>query len=63
MLKIKIKTGNATFCNPETGEEDMFYEGCELSRILRQIADRIDSGMTSGSCMDTNGNKVGYWSR
>ena len=63
MLKIEIKTGNAAFCNPETGEEDMYYEGFELSRILRQIADRIDSGMTSGSCIDLNGNKVGKWSR
>ena len=63
MLKIEIKTGNAVFCDPYTGKEDMYYEGFELSRILREIADKIDGGATHGSCIDINGNKVGQWSR
>lgn len=63
MLKIEIKTGNAAFCDPYTGEEDKYYEGLELSKILNAIADDIKYGKTSGSILDINGNKVGSWSR
>lgn len=63
MLKIEIKTGGAAFMNPDTGEEDSFWEGIELNRILSRIQDYIECGHTSGSIMDINGNKVGTWSR
>lgn len=63
MLKIEIKTGNAAFCDPDTGEESEFWEGVELNRILDGIKQKIEDGYTSGSCADINGNKVGSWSR
>jgi hypothetical protein len=39
----------------------------ECSRILRDIADKLDSAdsrsnLVTGSCVDINGNKVGTWS-
>jgi hypothetical protein len=39
----------------------------ECSRILRDIADKLDradarSNLVTGSCVDINGNKVGTWS-
>ena len=39
----------------------------ECSRILRDIADKLDStdgrsNLVSGSCVDIKGNKVGKWS-
>ncbi len=63
MLKIEIKTGNAAFCDPYTGEENEYWESVELNRILANICLKIENGETSGSCMDINGNKVGQWSR
>ena len=53
MFKVEIKTGNAAFeGNPEY----------EVKRILKEIEKKLESGYTSGSCMDINGNKVGKWS-
>jgi hypothetical protein len=45
----------------ESGNEE------ECSRILREIADKLDrtdgrSNLVTGSCVDVNGNKVGTWS-
>ena len=37
MFKLEIKTGNAAFCNSDTGSEDEFYEGIEINRVLRKI--------------------------
>ena len=39
----------------------------ECSRILRDIADKLDSAdsrsnLVTGSCVDINSNKVGTWS-
>ena len=39
----------------------------ECSRILRDIADKLDSAdsrsnLVTGSCVDINGNNVGTWS-
>jgi hypothetical protein len=39
----------------------------ECSRILRDIANKLDSAdgrssLVTGSCVDMNGNKVGKWS-
>jgi hypothetical protein len=51
MFKIEIETGNAAF------EDD--NRNYELARILRQIAERLESGEDAGRVLDINGNKVG----
>lgn len=63
MFKCEIKTGNAVFCDPYTGEEDRHFEGFELNRILEEIKMKIAEGYTYGTCLDINGNRVGRWSR
>lgn len=63
MLKIEIKTGNAAFCDPDTGEESEFWEGIECKRLLEGICRELEDGATSGSIIDINGNKIGQWSR
>ena len=63
MFKCEIDTGNAAFADPETCEEDKFWEGVELSRVLNEIVKKIENGDTSGSIFDINGNRVGKWSR
>jgi len=54
MVNIQFNTGNAAF-------EDS-YDTIEIARILRDIADKIESGRTEGKCIDYNGNGVGTWS-
>jgi hypothetical protein len=52
---LKIKCDNAAF-DPEPG--------IELARILRTIADRVESEGTTelrGRAMDSNGNSVGEY--
>lgn len=63
MLKIEIKTGNAAFCDPYTGEPSEFDEAIECKRLLEGICRELEDGATSGSIIDINGNKVGQWSR
>ena len=63
MFKLEINTGNAAFCNPMTGEEDDYWEGVEINRILIAVREKIEQGETSGKCYDINGNKVGEWKR
>ena len=63
MLKIEIKTGNAAFCDPFTGEPSEFDEAIECKRLLEDICRKLEDGVTSGNIIDINGNKVGQWSR
>ena len=63
MLKIEIKTGNAAFCDPFTGEPSEFDEAIECKRLLEGICRELEDGATSGNIIDINGNKVGQWSR
>ena len=63
MLKIEIKTGNAAFGDPYDGNESKYWEAVELKRILEGICAKLEDGVTSGSCIDINGNKVGQCSR
>lgn len=63
MFKCEIKTGNAAFCDPNTGAESEFWEGIEINRILDGIKQKVHEGYTSGSVADINGNKIGKWSR
>ena len=48
---LEIKTSNAAFSSPYTGDE--------VARILREVADRILNGDTEGRTIDINGNGVG----
>ena len=61
MFELKMKTGNAAFCDPYTGEESECDEAHEVARILREIADYVEHGKRSGGCIDYNGNNVGKY--
>lgn len=50
-MRINIKTDNEAF------EAD--WRG-EIARILRDLADRIESGRNPKAIHDFNGNKVGF---
>lgn len=63
MFRMNIETGGAAFKDPDTGEADRVFEGIEISRIMRKVAAELREGKTSGSIMDINGNKAGYWTR
>lgn len=52
MFNLIIATGNAAF-------EDMPRE--EVARILRSVADQLESGREGGFTRDINGNSVGTW--
>lgn len=53
MLTVKIETDNAAFGVDAGGAFD------ETARILRIVAGKVSSGQESGSCFDSNGNRVG----
>lgn len=53
MFKLEIETGNAAF---DRGPDR------EVAAMLRRLADRLESGETSGGLMDSNGNRVGSFS-
>jgi hypothetical protein len=58
---VTIETGNAAFCDEQTGEPTPEARNRELALILRVLADRLEEG-TVGPCRnlyDTNGNPVG----
>lgn len=63
MFKMEIKTGGAAFCNPHTGEKDDASEVEELIRIFKDVLMDMAHGVSSGVIMDSNGNKVGSWSK
>lgn len=46
-------TGNAAFGGD--------FREHEVATILRDIANRVESGHTTGFIKDSNGNKVGKW--
>lgn len=49
MIRIIISTDNAAF------EEESY--GIETARILRELADRYEEGLTPNSARDINGNR------
>lgn len=63
MMKIEIRTDGAAFRDPYTGDYDRYAEASEIRRILENVIQRLELGYTEGSCIDTNGNRVGSWSR
>ena len=42
MFKIELKTENAAFMDPYTGERDEFWEANELIRILDKIREQLE---------------------
>lgn len=58
-FRLTIKTGNAAFGERDTDTRD-FDRRREIVRILRAVADRMESRDESfGSIQDINGNTVG----
>ena len=53
MFQLKIYTSDAAFADGDTGEE--------VARILRELADKVEAGRTSGRVFDLNGNACGNW--
>lgn len=53
---LQMKTGNAAFSDEDGGDR-----GSEIGRILREAADTVEGGRTSGKLIDINGNIVGEW--
>lgn len=61
-FKLEFNTGNAAFVD----DDGNALAGPEIARILREIADRYDSGVwsTNGPALpvfDVNGNKIGSY--
>ena len=56
ILTLNLESYNAAFSD-EDGEDADY----ETARILREIADKIEYGYTSGYPTDYNGNRVGHW--
>jgi hypothetical protein len=56
-LKLVIAADNAAFC--DDGEECLLTACAECARILREAADKMERGESSGSLRDLNGNFVG----
>lgn len=52
MFKLEFRTGNAAF-------EDCAEQ--EISRILKEIANKVEDGSTGGKVKDINGNTIGEW--
>lgn len=50
---LEIVCENAAF------GESVMERGAEITRILREAADRIENGSLGGSLYDYNGNRVG----
>ncbi len=50
-FKLEIECENDVFAG-----DDLFYE---VSRILKEVADRVQRGYNNFSLMDVNGNSVG----
>jgi hypothetical protein len=63
MFKLTIETkGDAFAAVPEaTAEDGAWRRDEEVARLLKDVAARIKSGNTSGTCMDENGNTCGQW--
>lgn len=59
---VTIATDNAAFCDAD-GEPDDVSRVAEVTRILRELADRMDESSADehGFIRDSNGNRVGEW--
>lgn len=61
MFELRFSTCNAAFHSYEIPEHDQLARSYETSRILHEVMKDLASGKVSGSCIDSNGNKVGSW--
>ena len=62
-MKIQFSTEGAAFRDEyESSTMNDIYTREEVSRILKKIASLVESGISYGSVMDINGNKIGEWS-
>ena len=53
MFKLHFKTSNAAF------DDDLKW--MEAGNILRETAEYVSDGRTSGTIFDGNGNSIGTW--
>lgn len=62
MMNISFSTDNAAFWYDDDCAE---FNGGEVARILRAIADYVEMGVSDGNTekniRDANGNKIGTW--
>ena len=65
MFTLKIKTENAAFCDPFTGEPDRYCSQDEVLRILKDLVFDMELQLRGGAVLnfknlrDCNGNVVG----
>ena len=57
MFNLSFRTGNAAFYDQYNGED--YEPQYEVGRILREVAEKVESGWDRGSIADINGNKIG----
>jgi len=50
-FKLSLNCDNDAFWQPEL----------EVTRILKQLAKKVENGLVEGVILDHNGNKVGNW--
>lgn len=53
MFKLSFKTGNDAF---QDGNKEY-----EVSRILKELAEKVENGSDGGKIKDINGNTIGEW--
>lgn len=54
-FQMSFDLGNAAFDGAPLDRSN------EISRLLRETADKVDMGETDGTLADINGNSVGHW--
>jgi hypothetical protein len=60
MFKLNFDTDNAAF-SEDNGEETDAAKAAESARILREVAKKMDTGLTYSRVFDVNGNAIGDW--
>lgn len=63
MFKMEFTTDNAAFHDPETGDENEFFEELEILRIMELVSIAVRDGEKSGTIMDITGNHIGRWEK
>lgn len=54
-FQMSFDLGNDAFAGAQLDRSN------EISRLLRETADKIDTGEIDGTLLDINGNSVGHW--
>lgn len=59
---MKIQFDEGCFGNAAFSGDDFYGpREAEIARILRKVADQVESGATYGTMNDINGNRCGSW--